>query len=791
MFSAIKAALSPEKEKEEELQHDSFENEKGKSSGVDIEPYASGQLDLTVSRSRQYDPVNSSLLKAILEDEYAAITVEDDSPYAEVRAAVPSTDDASLPQSTIRAWVLGMILTTVGCGMNLSFSLHAPSFSISTYVTSILAWPMGRFWAAYFPNWKIFGKELNPGPFNIKEHALITIMANVTFSGGAAYATDIFLAQNKFYNSDFGWGFELLAIWSTQCIGFAFGGIIRRYVVWPSSAIWPANLVTATFLTNMHVNENHPANGWKVSRLLFFTFVFTGSFVYYWFPGFIFPALSNFSWITWIKPNNVIINQIFGSSTGLGMFPNMIALDWNQIAGYIGSPLIPPASTIVTILVSLVLIFWVIVPAVHYSNTWYSQYLPISSSGSFDRFQNQYNVSKIVNPATLTFNEETYKNYSPLFLSTTFAISYGLSFASITATLVHTYLFHGHEILQDFKHNDKPDVHFRLMKNYKDVPDWWFIIVFFVFFAMSIATVRAWNTELPVWALVVALLIAIVFLLPVAIIYARTNIAVGLNVVTEFIVGYMLPGRPLAMMFFKTYGYITNNQAVTFAQDMKMGHYMKIAPRVLFSAQLIATLWGSVVQVAVLRWAYGSINNLCSAHQASNYTCPNGRVFFNASIIWGVIGPQRIFSQGQLYYGLMFFFIIGFILPIISWLILRKWPNSPIRWLNWPVFFSGTGYIPPATAYNYGSYCAIGLFFGWFVKRKWFHWWTKYNYSLSAGMDIGLAWSMLLVFLCLNLTNTTFPLWWGINVVNGTMDTNDTAIRAVLQPGEAFGPSSW
>ena len=78
--------------------------------------------------------------------------------------------------------------------------------------------------------------------------------------------------------------------------------------------------------------------------------VFVASFVWYWFPGYIFQALSYFSWITWIKPNNVIINQVFGSSSGLGMIPNNIALDWNQIAGYIGSPLIPPASVIATIL---------------------------------------------------------------------------------------------------------------------------------------------------------------------------------------------------------------------------------------------------------------------------------------------------------------------------------------------------------------------------------------------------------------------------------------------------------
>ena len=508
-------------------------------------------LDIVVSKSQEFDPVTSHLVNDIMEDEYAAVHVEDDSPYPEVRAAVPSTDDPTLPQNTIRAWVIGLILTTVGCGMNMLFSFHSPSFAITTFVTSILAWPIGNFWAWIVPDWKIFGASLNPGPFNVKEHTIITIMANVSFGTGAAYATDILLAQNMFYKSNFGWGYNLLLIWSTQCIGFAFGGVMRRFVVDSPGAIWPLNLVTATFLTNMHINENHTANGWKISRLAFFVIVFVASFVWYWFPGYIFQALSYFSWITWIKPNNVIINQVFGSSSGLGMIPNNIALDWNQIAGYIGSPLIPPASVIATIFGSIVLIFWIVVPAIHYSNTWYSQYLPISSTGSFDRFQQTYNVSKIIDHKTLSFNEAEYKKYSPLFLSTTFAISYGLSFASILATITHTICFHGRDLIASLKAKEKPDVHNRLMKAYKPVPEWWYLVVFLVFFGMSIATVRAWPTEMPVWGLVFALIIAIIFLLPVAIIYAKTNIAVGLNVVTEFIVGFVLGGRPLCMMLFK------------------------------------------------------------------------------------------------------------------------------------------------------------------------------------------------------------------------------------------------
>ncbi len=60
---------------------------------------------------------------------------------------------------------------------------------------------MGKGWANFFPDvsFKLFGQELslNPGPFNVKEHTLITIMTAAGSS--ASYAIDILLAQEVFY----------------------------------------------------------------------------------------------------------------------------------------------------------------------------------------------------------------------------------------------------------------------------------------------------------------------------------------------------------------------------------------------------------------------------------------------------------------------------------------------------------------------------------------------------------------------------------------------------------------
>ena len=60
----------------------------------------------------------------------------------------------------------------------------------------------------------------------------------------------------------------------------------------------------------------------------------------------------------------------------------------------------------------------------------------------------------------------------------------------------------------------------------------------------------------------------------------------GLNVITELIIGYLYPGKPLANVTFKTYGYISMSQALGFLGDFKLGHYMKIPPKSMYIVQV-------------------------------------------------------------------------------------------------------------------------------------------------------------------------------------------------------------
>jgi hypothetical protein len=122
----------------------------------------------------------------------------------------------------------------------------------------------------------------------------------------------------------------------------------------------------------------------------------------------------------------------------------------------------------------------------------------------------------------------------------------------------------------------------------------------------------------------------------------------------------------------------------------------------MFWVQVVATIWGALVNVGVLYWSYENIHGICTPTAAQSFTCPNTETFFTASVVWGAVGPQRIFEHGQIYSGNFWFFLIGAIAPVPLYFLAKRYPNSPIKLFSMPLFFSATGEIPPATAIKYG-----------------------------------------------------------------------------------------
>ncbi|ODA80063.1 hypothetical protein RJ55_03021 [Drechmeria coniospora] len=731
---------------------------------------------------------------ALLPDDGLHRHGEEDSPYPEVRAAVRNYDE-DLPCNTVRAWVIGMTLVFFGAAMNTLFSLRQPTISIGALVAQIIAWPMGHAWAGVMPSkeFTTFGHtwSLNPGPFNFKEHAIISVMANVAFS--VAYSTDIVLAQLIFYKQNFGILFQLLLTISTQSLGYGIAGTMRKFLVYPAAMIWPSNLVKVTLMNAMYEKDEQgdpTVFGGTMPRYRWFMLVTAAAGLYYFIPGFLAQCLSVFAFATWIAPQNVVINQLFGGTTGLSLLP--ITFDWTQVAGWFGSPLIPPWYAIANTLIGVVLFFVLGSSVLHYSGAWYAPYLPMSDAGTYDNTGQPYNTSRILTPE-FTLDEEAYQKYSPLFISTTFAVAYGLSFATISSLIVYTLLYYRKQIWRQYRDSasEKPDIHMKLMKRYKEAPTWWYMSLFAVMLALGLYTVLAYPTNLSWWGFLLAVVISFGFSLPIGIIEAVTNNQIGLNVLTEFVYGYIQPGRPLALMIFKTFGYITMSQALSFVSDLKFGHYMKIPPRTMFWSQVVATTASCFVQIVVLNLALANIDNVCDVHQRDRFTCPGGRVFFAASVIWGLIGPARMFSPGRIYSDLFLFFILGALVPVVVYYYCKRKPQSPLKYLMAPLVFGGASAIPPATPLNYFSWGLVGFVFQFYIKKRHFGWWSRLNFLTSCGLDLGLALATLFIFFAFTMRDIEPPKWWGNEIVATTMDVMGTAVRAKVAEGQKFGPEAW
>ncbi|KAL9715658.1 hypothetical protein Ac2012v2_000101 [Leucoagaricus gongylophorus] len=674
---------------------------------VDDEKKLEEGISEAIDESQMNDLTGAGFDDPNLDKEH--LSLEDESPYPEVRSAVANTDDPTIPVATLRAWVIGIIWSILIPGLNQFFFFRYPSVTITGIVAQLLSFPIGRAAAAFLPNWSIFGLKLNPGPFTVKEHVLVTIMATVGWQ--SAYATDIIAVQRVYYNQTYNFSYQWFLVMSTQLIGFSIGGIAKRFLVSPPTMIWPTNLVNCALFNTLH-SQQYAGIGTRggISRERFFVYCFLGSFAWYFFPGYIFQALSYFSWVTWIRPENTTLAQLFGYVHGMGM--SSITFDWSQIA-YIGSPLATPWWAEVNIFVGFLFFFWFLCPLLHFTNTWYAEYMPISSRISYDNTGGTYNVTRILTPES-TIDLDAYHSYSPLFISTTFAISYGLSFASITATLMHAFLYFREQIWVQARRSlhEQADIHARLMARYPQVPEWWYLIVFASMFALGIISIEVWPTQMPVWAFILALVISFAYVIPIGMIQAITNQQVGLNVITELIIGYALPGRPIAMMMFKTWGYITMAQALQFTSDFKLGHYMKIPPRTMFTAQISAAVIAGTVQLGVQAWMFTNIKEMCSPNQPDNFICPSTEVFGTASIIWGMSHQSNTHQTLTL----VFFFLIGAVAPAIPWLLSKKYPNSFLKYVN-PVIFNGTGLIPPATAINYVPWAAVGFIFQYVIRR--------------------------------------------------------------------------
>jgi OPT family oligopeptide transporter len=419
----------------------------------------------------------------------------------------------------------------------------------------MIAYVVCNAWAKFLPE----GGWLNPGPFNVKEHTCIYVI--VSAANTSAYATHILAVQNLYYSNVPGPAGSIFLLLATQMVGYGIAGQLRNFLVYPANMIWPTSLPTVSLLRTL--NGSQEESKWRTK---FFFTVFGGVFVYEFIPQYMMPILGGISIICLARNDSVWVQRLFGGlavNEGMGMF--QFSFDWNYLSNL--SPLVLPLWVQLNIYFGI-LVLWILAPLVYYYDVWNAQSFPFLSNSIFQLLPNGTSViypqHKVLNPDN-SLNKTALEEVGRPHFSSIFAVQYIFINFAVTASIVHIALFHGKEIYSSFKviiaelkrnHRNRnkgrdsasvvehTDPHMQMMSYYKEVPTWWYYLVYFGGMALNIAIAYVNHSQLPWWGVIFAIVMSTILSLPLNMITALTGTGFGLNVFAEMICGFVLPGLP-------------------------------------------------------------------------------------------------------------------------------------------------------------------------------------------------------------------------------------------------------
>ncbi|KAH6579991.1 hypothetical protein BASA61_009979 [Batrachochytrium salamandrivorans] len=364
-------------------------------------------------------------------------------------------------------------------------------------------------------------------------------------------------------------------------IGYGLSGMTRRFLVRPAAMYWPTVLSTVALFVSFHEKEESEESK-KVgglSRFSFFWLAFVFMFMYQWFPTFFATALQSISILCMISNNKTI--RFLGSAspnTGVGILS--FSFDWSNIGGGVIS-----------------------IPCV-YSYEDGSPFPIQNTPALFTRDGHRVRATTFYNRITFELNDTAYDLVKPVYITEFFAVSYSLSFFALTCGISHVALWYHKDIIRQTKEminqvdTATPDIHNELMKAYPDIPEWMYLcwLVFWLIVMLFVGIYTPFH--LPWWGTLFGLVIAFVFLIPYGIIQGSSGQQLGLNIITELIMGLIIPGQTVAVMTFKSYSYNIMIQALSLTYDLKAGHYLHINPIHMVIAQLWGTILGAITNTA-------------------------------------------------------------------------------------------------------------------------------------------------------------------------------------------------
>lgn len=658
------------------------------------------------------------------------------------------SDDPNLPIWTFRMWFLSIGLSCFGAVLGQIFYFRPQPVSVSQPFLQIVSYVMGKALEEIIPGpgknalFKTsdtrFWRFMNPGHFNIKEHVAITIMASTASS--SALAISIFAAQDLYYDVRPNVAVGIFSLIGSQLIGYSAAGIMRSFLVYPTFAVYPQLMPMTQLFDALHRGKETVM---QKKRLKFFWLIFVAIFVWEWFPEYIAPTLTGISIFCLANQRSAWFTRVFGGAAGnegLGAFS--ICLDWAYVGsggGPIGA-LFTPLSTQLSLYAGSA-VCMIAFCACYAMNTWKAQNFPFLSQLLYFENGTEYDQLSILNP-DFTLNEEKLAIQGlPWYAASQLLFKVSRTMY-IGAAVMHFFLWNYKTILNivlDFRNGKCNDPHYQKMKVYKDVSNWWYLAIFVGTTAMAMATIYTSGSGLPWWGLFVALVFAWMFIPIIGTLYATVGYAPNIEILVQMLGGALIPGKPVANMYFTLYGYNPIVQSLSLLRDLKLGQYTKLPPKVTFCVQTIGTIIGALLNFVIMKTVLNSQREVLREVQGTNvWSGQQVQSYNSAAIAWGALA-KPLYATGTRYGFVPYMLIAGLGFPIPFWLLHRKYPKFGFNYVFTPVLVAELGVFSAGINSSLFTMFLLTIYSQYYIRKYHATWFRKYNFLLSAALDGGTA----------------------------------------------------
>ncbi|KAG2134261.1 OPT oligopeptide transporter protein-domain-containing protein [Suillus cothurnatus] len=692
-------------------------------------------------------------------------------------------DDPSLNPWTFRAFFIGIGLSTFGGVLAEIYYFKPQTVLVSLMFLAVVSYVLGVFMETFIPRRGLL-RYLNPGPFNKKENAFVVIMASA--SANSALGTEVLAVQRLYYNITPNAGASVFLLFSSQLLGYGIGGMMRSILLYPSKMLYPGVLPLLSMFDALY-------EGGMAARkkLRVFYMVFAAIFFWELFPEWMFPLLTGLSIFCLAAPNNAAVSRVFGGTNGnegLGLLS--ICFDWQYISGGINPMTIPLKAQFSNFLGYILCM--VVFVAVYYNNIWEAQNFPFLSQLLFYENGTQYNQTLILN-ANYEVDPTLLAEQGMPYYSSTWVVNLLSSNMALAATFTHLLLWNWDDLCSawswmnpsgikkvwanfDWKFwqadgmrkqdvdDEDIDPHYKQMLKYPDAPDSWYFIVFLLSFVVALVVLYKTNSTLPWWGFLISLLLAAISILFFGALAAITGLTFSIQTFIQMIGGYLHKGMPVADMYFVLYGYNTVYQAQLLLRDLKIAQYAKLPPRAAFTAQIMGTLLGAVLNYIMMNSIIDNQREILLSVQGTNiWSGQQPQMYNSQAIAWGGLSYE-LFSAGQRYQWVPWAYVVGLFVPVPFWVIHRYWPKLRADYLYTPVIAYYIGWLCVGINSSLLSYFAVAFLSQWWLRTRYPRWFAKYNYIIGAALDGGTqVMVFILSFAVQGAAGTShlFPTWWG------------------------------